>query len=300
MLASNESRLESAHYSEALTAFTVGWRDPAGLDALLDFVAPPVMVGRRFEFKKADNAEAFFSESDDVRAIGSAFKRVEYRGSSVDAKTHNKGLTVRIDHDEVSGPDWQERYVQVLLQRLYRNELRRALAALDAAATATTPTWGSQSSPDGDLRSALIAAASESGLRPNRILFGETAWDIRADAYEVQDNAGAASGAALTPEALAEKLFVDGVRIASARYQNAPSTKAEIVGSAVYLFFGQQALAKDEPATLKRFITPTDDGRPFRVYLEENAKYTDLTVEHYSSVIATSDLGVRKLTVSAS
>lgn len=300
MIASNESRLEAAHYSEALTAFTVGWRDPAGLDQLLDFVAPPVMVGRRFEYKSADNAEAFFSESDDARAIGATFKRVEYRGTSNDAKTLNRGLTLRVDHDEVSGDDWRERYVQVLLQRLYRNELRRAIAALDEAAVASTPLWDHTSNPDGDLRHALITAAQESGLRPNRILFGETAWDVRADAYEAQDNAGAASGATLKPEGLAQKLFVDGVRIASARYQSGPSSKTEIAGGAVYLFFGQQALAKDEPATLKRFITPTEDGRPFRVYVEETAKYTDLTVEHYSHVIATSTLGVRKLNVSAS
>lgn len=62
--AANEARFTAATYSEPLTAFTVGWRDPENLQALLDFLSPPVPAGRRFEFKRHDNAEAFFSESD--------------------------------------------------------------------------------------------------------------------------------------------------------------------------------------------------------------------------------------------
>ena len=60
----NESRFNSAFFSEPLTAYAAGWRDPNNIEALLDFVASPVQVGRRFEYKKADNAEAFLSEAD--------------------------------------------------------------------------------------------------------------------------------------------------------------------------------------------------------------------------------------------
>src|SRR4051812_7605082 len=73
----NESRFNAAFFSEPLTVYATGWRDPNNLEALLDFLAPPVQVGRRFEYKKADNTEAFLSEADDQRAIGADFKRVE-------------------------------------------------------------------------------------------------------------------------------------------------------------------------------------------------------------------------------
>lgn len=298
--AANESRFNAAHYSETLTAFTAGWQDPENLGALLDFIAPPVPVGRRFEFKRADNAEAFFSETDDLRAIGSPFKRVEYAGETVNAKTLNKGLTVRVDHDEITGEDWEERTVQILLQRLLRNELRRAVAALDAAATNANIVWDDSSNPDANLRAMLIAAADESGVRPNRLAFGEGAWDLRAAAYETQDTAGAHAGASFTLDDLARKLFLDSARVFSARYQSSSSAKSTVVGNAVYAFFGQQALSKDEPSNLKRFVTPAESGSSFRVFREEHAKFTDLTVEHYSSVVATSALGIRKLTVSAS
>ena len=128
--AANENRFTAGNYSEALTAFTVGWKSPDNLNDILDFIAPPVPVGRRFEFKTSDNAQAFYSESDDVRSIGAEFKRVRYDGASINEKTLNKGLTIRVDHDEIADDDWQERYVQMLLQRLLRNELRRAVTAV--------------------------------------------------------------------------------------------------------------------------------------------------------------------------
>ena len=134
IISANENRFTAGNYSEALTAFTVGWRDPENIAELLDFIAPPVPVGRRFEFKRSDNAQAFYSENDDVRAVGAEFKRVRYDGESINEKTLNKGLTIRVDHDEVAGDDWQERYVQMLMQRLLRNELRRAIQALDTIA----------------------------------------------------------------------------------------------------------------------------------------------------------------------
>ena len=166
----NENRFSAGNYSEALTAFTVGWTDPENTSKLLDFIAPPIAVGRRFEFKKSDNAQAFYSESDDVRAVGAEFKRVSYSGESVNEKTINKGLTIRVDHDEVAGDDWQERYVQMLLQRLLRNELRRAVAAIDAIAAAdeSPKAWDADSNPDADIREMLMLAAHDGARIPEQ------------------------------------------------------------------------------------------------------------------------------------
>ena len=298
--AANESRFSAVFFSEPLTAFTVGWKDPENLKALLDFIAPAVMVGRRFEFKKALNSEAFLSETDDVRAIGAAFKRVEYAGESVNEKTLNKGLTIRVDHDEEVGEDWQERFVQLLLQRLYRNEVRRAITALDSADTNQNKVWDSTSNPDADVRSALSTATSASGVRPNRVLYGESAWDLRADAYDAQNNAGAYRSAGLTPDELARKLFIDGSRVVSARYQATTSSKNAVLGNQVFMYYALEGQMKDEPSNIKRFVTPSDNGGAFRVFIQEHSKFTDLTVEHYSNVVITSDLAIRKITASAS
>jgi hypothetical protein len=89
---------------------------------------------------------------------------------------------------------------------------------------------------------------------------------------------------------------VDAVRVFGARYQSSAAAKAPIVGSAVYLFSAQNEIIKDEPANIKRFVTPFD-GNNFRVYVEEHSKYTDITVEHYSNIIITSPLGIRHIAI---
>ncbi|MDR2420342.1 MAG: hypothetical protein LBD40_03505 [Puniceicoccales bacterium] len=299
--AANESRFSASHYSEPLTAFTEGWKDPEHLADLLDFIAPLIPVARRFEFKVADHEEAFLSESDDIRAIGSSFKRIEFIGSSVSSKTFNKGLTIRVDHDDVAGDSWRERYVQLLLQRLYRNELRRAMAALDSSAASLiatyvwSPTTGTPN-PDADIRSELEAAANATGIRPNRIVIGEGAWDIRSDAYDHQNNAGAQRSASLNLTELTQKLFIDEARIIRARYQG-NAAKDALLGNTIYAFYSQNEILKDEPANIKRFVTPVDGNNPFRVYLEEHSKFSDITVEHYSNIMITSTTGIRRLNV---
>ena len=297
--AANENRFTAGNYSEALTAFTVGWQDPDNIAKILDFIAPPIPVGRRFEFKRSDNAQAFFSENDDVRAVGSEFKRVSYTGESVNEKTLNKGLTIRVDHDEVAGDDWQERYVQMLLQRLLRNELRRAVSALDTISESSSDDieWGDSANPDADIRKMLMEAANASGVRPNRLLFGESAWDLRMTCLESQNSAVAFKAGAMAQSELAAKFLLEGCEVLTSRYQASATQKSQIAGLSVYAFFAQNAISKDEPSNLKRFYTPVEEGGAFRVYCDEHAKYTDITVEHYSSIVATSELGVRKITV---
>lgn len=295
--AANESRFTAATYSEPLTAFTVGWKDSEQMENLLNFIAPVIPVAKRFEFKVSDNDQCFLSETDDIRSIGSSFKRVEFSGTSITSRTYNKGLTVRVDHDDVAGDDWKERYVQLLLQRLLRNELRRAISALeDNGETLGDKTWNSTANPDSDIRAELEAATAATGVRPNRIVIGEGAWDIRCDSYDVQNNAGATRAAGLTPEDLARKVFVDEIRVMGARFQDG-GVKTSMLGNRIYAFYTRNDIMKDEPANIKRFVTPID-GNIFRVYEDENSKFTDLTVEHYSNVVLTSKSGIRKLSVS--
>lgn len=298
IVSANESRFNAANYSEALTAFTAGWVDPENISKMLDFIAPPIPVGRRFEFKRSSNAEAFLSESDDLRAVGAEFKRVSYQGESVNEKTINKGLTVRVDHDEVFGDDWQERYTQTLLQRLLRNELRRAVAALDSIAGEADSVLWENRNPDNDIRNMISAAADSSGVRPNRLLFGEGAWNRRITSLEYQNTQVAGRGGISSKDDLAEKFMVDACEVLSSRYQSGANTKSIVGGGmSIYAFYARDGISKDEPSNLKRFYTPNENGGAFRVYCEEHAKYTDITVEHYSTIAATSSLGVRKLIV---
>ncbi len=298
----NEARFTSTHFSEPLTSYATGWKDPNNLEATLDFLFPPVQVGRRFEYKKADNAEAFLSELDEERAIGADFKRIEYRGSSVNEKTLNKGLTVRVDQDQVRDiPNWREMHTARLLQRLLRNELRRGLDAVMAAATDTPKVWDGSpgKDPDADLLTDMIAGADASGIRANRILFGEIAWNKRLLAHRNQSTAGGYGSAALNLAELAGFLGVEKVGIVRERYQSSTTAKTTMGGDQVIQFFGKDSLTPDDPSHTKRCWSAVEGGGKYRVYEQiVSSKLVDLTVEHYSNVVITSSIGLRKLTIS--
>jgi hypothetical protein len=293
----NEARFTSATFSQPLTTFSVGWKDSDNILALLQFIAPEVVVGRRFEFKKATNAEMLLSETDDVRAIGSPFKRVEYTGATVNEKTLNKGLTIRIDKDEMVDGD-EERAVMRLKTRLFRNDLRRAVQMLLAIHSAgTAKTWGSSGKPDKDLMDAIQTAGDAAGLNPNRLLFGTAAWQLRYASYEAQATAGAFAGLSLTPDQVAAKLGLSGARVSQERYQSAAATKSKVVDSYAVVFFGEDGVGKDDPSSVKRFVTPAGP-EGVRVFRKEEDKFVDISVEHYSNLVNTSSVGVVKLNIS--
>ena len=93
IISANENRFSAGNYSEALTSFTVGWNDPENTAKILDFIAPPIAVGRRFEFKRSDNAQAFLSENDDVRATVK-YPLILWSIDTLDWKTRDTDSTV--------------------------------------------------------------------------------------------------------------------------------------------------------------------------------------------------------------
>jgi len=201
--------------------------------------------------------------------------------------------------DEI--PNWRELYTSRLLQRLLRNELRRGITAASAAASNTARTWDTTAGkdPDQDILTDLIAAVDDSGVRPNRIVFGDLAWNKRILAHRAQTSAGGYASAALTTDELAAFLGVDGIMISRERYQNTLTAKAKITPDIVLEFFGNDGMTPEDPSNFKRFWSGAEGGVKYRVYEQQvSAKLIDLTVEHYSNVIVTSTVGLRKLTIS--
>ncbi len=297
----NDSRFNEAYLSQPLTAYAVGWSDEGSLMGDLDFVAPPVLVPRRFEYRKADNNEEFLEESEDIRAIGAEFRRVEPSGEIILGKTYNKGLTLRVDLDQVSGiANWRQVAVARLLRRLFRAELRRAIALLYDASSNTPVIWSGAAGedPDSDLISALQSAADSSGLKPNRVLFGDSAWAARSLSHRAQSTAGGFASATLSPEALAGLVGVEQVRRCTQRRQSG-AVKVGFAENLVLLFSAYAHQSVEDPSNIKRFVTPCEDGSLYRVYEQAlTGKITDITVEHYSNIVITSSVGVGALVVS--
>lgn len=297
--AANEERFTATHFSEPLTVYATGWRAPENLDDLLESLFPSVEVGRRFEFKSATNSEEFLSEVDDVRAIGAEFKRIEYKGSTVNEKTLNKGLSIALDTDELDLPGAEERAVRRLLARLKRNDLRRGIALLDAAAANANLTWNASADPDLDIRSARITAANKNGVGANVVAYGEAAWQKRLESYSAptRANTGVAAAALLRDlDGVARFVGADRALEIRARYQSTATAKTAIVPAVVYVYMAEAGASKDDPSNVKRFVTPTVSGR-YRVYREERTKSVVISVEHYSNIVITSTLGIEKRTI---
>jgi len=317
----NAGAFLETYYSEPLTNYTVGWRDPNDIEASLQFVAPAVPVGRRFEWKQAANAEEFLSEIvDDARAIGADFKSVKYTGADVTDKTYNRGLTLIVDLDNVQEtgagaglvPSWQQNAVAKLTRRLYRNSFRRAIAALSASAVTVPLTWSVQPvnpgvvpvNPDMDVQADLVAQTTLTGIRNNRVLYGDSAFLYRQQAYGAQNNPAGylgydpKSGAAA---AMAAALQVDRVMISRERYQSGAAVKSEILGANVYTFFAQDNVDTEDPSNIKRFVSTFDaeqGGGLFRVYVQQiSAKLVAISVEFYEKIVVTYAGGIRKLVI---
>jgi len=307
----NESVFTQQYFDEPLTNYAIGWRDPNNIEETLEFFAPSVPVPRRFTYKSWTNIEEFLSEGayDDLRAIGGEFPTVKYTGSEIHARTDNRGLRIRVDLDEVADPNsalaggipaFQARAVEKLKRRILRNSLRRAVTVLSAGAVVTAKTWNGTAGqdPDNDVLQALVTAATQSGIRPNRVAWGDTAWSKRVLTHRAQNDAGGYASAGLTPEQAGMFLTVQPY-VSRERFSAAGAGLAEVVGNLVFMFYALAGQDTEDPSNIKRFYSMTDSGGPWRVYVQQvTSKLVDITVEHYELIKVTSLLGINQFTIS--
>jgi hypothetical protein len=182
-----------------------------------------------------------------------------------------------------------------------RNEYRRAIALLVASASNTAVTWDTTAlkDPDYDAMAMLEAGADALGCSLNRIVYGQTAWRKRVLSLRAQNLKGQGNSGSMTPAEVAQWLGVDEIRVSKERYQSSASAKSQIVANYVIAFYAESGLGTEDPSNIKRFVSPCEGGGDVRVYEQQvSAKLVDITVEHYSNIVATSTTGLRKLTVS--
>src|SRR5207253_10714685 len=133
--------------------------------------------------------------------------------------------------------------------------------------------------PDKDILAEIINGTDLSGVRPNRLLIGDTAMQRRWLSHRAQTTAGGFASAPLTPDQIASSLMLDAARVSKERYQSSASAKSQIVSNLAFLFYAEDNGMINDPSNLKRFWTPTDGGTPFRIYEQQiSAKLYDMTV----------------------
>lgn len=299
----NASLITQTSFSEALTTYATGWRDDGVIDRELAFFAPRVESGRRLEYAKNINWQAYLSDTEeDKRAIGGEFKTVHYETTKQLDETENRGLQIIVDLDkERDNPNWEQQAVAKLMRRLKYNKFRRALGLLTAADTNTAKTWDTSAGkdPDQDVITELVTAANIIGMKPNRVAYGDTAWSKRGLAHRAQTSAGGFASAAMDERQLAGILRVSGVLASDSRYSATTTTKTEILGNLVMMFTGQEFADLEDPSNVKDFWTPTEQGGQWGVHsVPWGIKRHIVAVEHYEALRLVSNLGIRSFTVS--
>ena len=301
----NDSLFGQANFSEPMTNYTVGWQDEEGYDTLIEFIAPNFQApGDYFEYAQFDNAEEFLMDSgiDDLRAINADFKTVDYNSTKVYNKVQNRGLAIELDWDRIKNmPNWQQFYTAKIMRRIKRNQAVRAAAMGLAAGTMAAEVWNAAagSQPDIELLNQIIASGDSTGIKPNRLLYGATGWQIRTQAYGGQNNAGAYAAQGRNIDGLGQFLGLQAL-LDSGRYQNG-SGKTQIIGSRAMIFTGQAGVDENDATNFKLAWTPCEGGTRYRVYIRQvGDKRWRIVVEHYERLLVATVLGVRVLTISAS
>lgn len=301
--AANDSNFDAAHLSEPLTEYIVGVEDDDGLLRILQAAAPEIPVARAFTYRRHDEKESFqqdASDNKDIREIGGDFALVRPTGEQVDGRTDNKGLTMVLDNDQGGDlPAVQQRAVINLRNRLLRSELYRLEALLEANDTEDSKNWGATNTtadPDLDVINNVDQSGDARGVDANIVLFGGGARVKRLAALRRSASSGAFATGAMTPEELAGFYGVDSVVTSKFRFQSNATTKSKIIADKVYIYYAGRNLMPNDPSNVKRFVTHTDAGL-FRVYVEQRLKQTLVSVEHYSRIVVTSSLGIRKIAV---
>lgn len=300
ILAANDANFDATHLSEPLTDYIVGYSDEEDLLALLEAAAPSVPVGRSFSYRIHSEKEAFqiALNDEDIREIGGEFPQIKLTGTQADGRTDNKGLSIIIDNDQ-GGEDSavQQRAVANLRGRLLRTELKRLDTLLDANDTAAASSnWGpanTSADPDAEILAQVDLSGDERGIDPSVVLYGGGAWIKRKRSYSGRDKAGAFAGLVASQEQVAGIVGVERALVSKARYQSAVATKAKVIADNVWIYYAKQGLMPNDPSNIKRFVSATPSGQ-FRVYIEPLLKRTRISLEHYSRLICTSSLGIRK------
>ena len=178
----NDTLIGQSSYIEELTTYGIGYGSMTGnkLKTLRDFIAPARLTHSRvIRLTQYDETEpwATVDYNKVKRSPLADFAEVRQRtATKVDRTIPNRGLTVRLDRDQIKDrPMWQQIHTQWLIDLLMRATVLEALDTLNASAIADSAIWDAGSDPDIDIKSRLLAQADITGFYPPRALYGDQA-----------------------------------------------------------------------------------------------------------------------------
>lgn len=280
--------------------------------ALADFIAPVVRVAASIgQFKK-------FSEKNDflvyntARAVGGSATRIVFDASDATYNCLPQALEIAIDDAEraASGDDQlgieQSKVASVVSAAILAHE-DQVFTAIKSAVSATggVGVWSSASNdPVAEIDAQIETIATNTGIMPNRIVFGLGAWTKFRNHPKVVAKFPGAVLVGVTTAQAASLLLNPGIEV-RVGVLGKDSTKlgqtksgTNVVGSEVFVFIGNDSPTVYDPSFAKTFMAGAGGVTSVREYRDESARSDIYAVDWARDIEVVSTACVKRITCS--
>ena len=298
--------------NETLKNFASGLSQDAMKNSLAEFIAPRVVTGVASGQYKVFSDKNSFLAPDAARAIGGKAKRIGFESTDAYFNCAPSALEITIDEFERKAAGADDNMLEeaktkaVTTQAILAHE-KAVFTKIAAAvsATASIGTWSDSYDPIAELDSQIVAIAEETGMMPNRMVIGLSAFQIlRNNANVIKRQPGSAN-IGLTLAQLAGMLINPEIQIRvgvlgyDANKSGKAASKQSITGSKVYVFCASDSPTQYDPSFAKTFTA--SPGGVFDVRMYQDDPRTDvIAVDWTSDIEVVAARACRRIDVSAS
>jgi len=284
--------------------------------ALARFIAPDAVVPATIgQYKEYDEKNAF-QVYNTARAVGGGATRIEFSSSDPTFNCRPNALEIAIDDSErdAAGIDDtanQDRLEESKTETLISSAvISHEKAVVDATigtmtAVAGAGVWSNAAvDPIAEIDAQIEAITTATGMMPNRIAFGLSAWRVLRNHSKVTARQPGAAIIGVTFAQIAQMLLNPNIEVRvgvlasdSAKFGVA-ANKTQIVGAKVLIFYGAENPTQYDPSFAKTFTGRRGSVTAVRTYRAESNRSDILAVDWSEQIKVTSAISGKLLAIS--
>lgn len=274
----------TARVNTTLTNYAFGLNQDIG-KRLAPFLFPLVRVGSgSYQFKRYNTANAF-QNYNTARPIGGKAQRIEFSADDPTSVVKAQALEATIDDQERknagdNGASLERAKVSSLITNFHLAREKRALAFVEANTTAESGLGVYSSSsvdPVSEIDAVIDALSTKTGMMPNRMVIGLSAWRVIKNHVLVKGRftTGSNANSNVSLEGFASLLLNPNIDIRvgmlsqSSTKFGATKNAVNIVGAKVYVFLGSDTPTQEDPSWFKSFSTGDNNVSSVQQYRED-------------------------------
>lgn len=258
---------------------------------LADFLAPivpvPTAAGDFTKFNEQQNFLAY----DASRARGQNPRQIHWKGAKGTYSTEEYGLGTTIDPGErrKAGPGapvlLEESKTKLLIDNTLTAHENSVMTVVKAGVSSTAKSWSNDANdPIKDIRADAVTIYKNTGRYPNAIAVAYEAWNHISGNAKVRGLMPGSDNATVTAQILVAMLQIPGLTAENVRIGSFPidsakmggtSSKAEALGSELWLFHRSSSPGLDDPSFAKTFEAPDSSLTQIHRWLEGHIEHFD-------------------------